>query len=59
MTADDYRQAIQAADADAVTLPRHDGSAPPTPWDPGLRVAFQQRRSVVHEERLLDELLAP
>ena len=31
--------------------------AGPTPWDPGLRGVFESERRIVHQERLLPELL--
>lgn len=57
MTADHYRLALADADADGVDLPIDVREAGPTPWDPELRTAFNQGRRIVHEERLLDQLL--
>jgi uncharacterized protein (TIGR02679 family) len=55
----DYRHALQRAADQEVELPVEDRAPPATPWDPGLRDLFDRRRLIVHEERLLDELLAP
>jgi uncharacterized protein (TIGR02679 family) len=57
MSADDYRAALVAADADGVTLPVDPSPPPPTPWDPALHDAFASDGRVVHEERLLPGLL--
>ena len=32
--------------------------APRTPWDPALTIAFDEHRAVVHEERVMDDVLA-
>jgi uncharacterized protein (TIGR02679 family) len=55
MSAGDYRAAVAAAGD--VDLPRDPRPAPPTPWDPDLAVAFDDRRLVVHQERVMDEVL--
>lgn len=58
MTAADYDAGLEAARAGGVTLPSDPAPAPPTPWDPALQATFARRRLVVHEERLLPDLLA-
>lgn len=57
MTADDYLQALAQADAAGVELPTDESPVGPTPWDPPLATAFASHRLIVHEERLLPELL--
>lgn len=57
MTAAEYRMALAAADADGVVLPLEPVAPGPTPWDPELRELFDVERRIVHEERLLDDLL--
>jgi uncharacterized protein (TIGR02679 family) len=57
MGAADYAGALAAADDAGVELPRDERRCGPTPWDPALRAAFDADRRIVHEERLLDELL--
>ncbi len=52
-----YRAAIEAASADAVELPTENRAAGATPWDPSLQHAIDEIGKVVHEERLLDDLL--
>jgi hypothetical protein len=41
-------------------LPRDSAAKPnpQTPWHPTLPVAFDEHRAVVHEKRVLDEVLA-
>lgn len=58
MSARHYRDALAAAAAAGVDLPHDPTPVPPTPWDPDLAVVFEQRRLVVHEERVMDEVLA-
>ena len=58
MTARDYEAAVAEAHAAGIALPHSTDSAPPTPWDPALRAAFDRHRLIVHEERLLATLLA-
>lgn len=58
MDAVDYQRAVERARAEGVELPVDDRPVPHTPWDPALRELFAQTRRVVHEERLLAELLA-
>jgi uncharacterized protein (TIGR02679 family) len=52
-----YLDALATADAQGVELPSDPAAAPVTPWDPALQPAFDVHRRIVHEERLLDELL--
>ena len=52
-----YERAVAEAAAERVDLPIDPSDPGPTPWDDSLREAFQARRRVVHEERLLDDLL--
>ncbi len=57
MRATDYLDAVASASVDGVELPVDSADAPPTPWDPALQHVFDDRRRVVHEERLIDALL--
>ncbi len=57
MTATDYLAAVARAEVAHVTLLRDAASSPATPWDPALQAAFERERKIVHEERLIDELL--
>ena len=57
MNARDYREALDAADAEGTRLPQDSLSPGPTPWDPALRELFDRERRIVHEERLLPSLL--
>ena len=57
MDAEDYLRALADAATAGVELPTDDRAAPDTPWDPTLRTLFDEHRRIVHEERLLDELL--
>jgi uncharacterized protein (TIGR02679 family) len=57
MSAPDYRDALAVASAQGVELPREPAAAPPTPWDPDLAVAFDEHRAIVHEERVMDDVL--
>lgn len=57
MSAQDYHDALADALAAGVDLPRDPASAPPTPWDPALAIAFDEHRAVVHEERVMDDVL--
>lgn len=59
MGAADYLRAVQSADVDGSELPVDPHRAPPTPWDPALQQAYDERRRVVHEERLLPGILGP
>jgi hypothetical protein len=52
----DYRAAVADLDVDhAVTLT---GNPMPTPWDPALTVAMSAQGLAVHEEFILDHLVA-
>lgn len=57
MGTDDYLIALDAADRQGVTLPTSKRRAGPTPWDPPLQRTFNDHRSVIHQERLLETLL--
>lgn len=57
MTARDYRDALRAADAQAIPLPIDELSPGPTPWDPILHDVFDRERRIVHQERLLPALI--
>jgi uncharacterized protein (TIGR02679 family) len=58
MSATDYHDALAQASAAGVELPRDPAPAPPTPWDPALANAFDEHRAIVHEERVMDDVLA-
>jgi uncharacterized protein (TIGR02679 family) len=58
MSAPDYYDALAQAAAAGVELPRDPASAPPTPWDPALASAFDEHHAIVHEERVMDDVLA-
>jgi uncharacterized protein (TIGR02679 family) len=53
----DYLDAINASAADGVELPTDPADAGPTPWAPALAEVFNECHVVVHEERVLDDLL--
>lgn len=53
-----YCDAVAAAAAAGVDLPRDPAPAPATPWGPDLAIVFEDRRFVVHQERVMDEVLA-
>ncbi len=57
MTAGDYRAALADADAQGVDLPVESRRPGSTPWDPSLHAVFDHERRIVHEERLLPDLL--
>lgn len=58
MDTDDYLAALAHAEAQGIDLPV-DGRGPgATPWDPTLQKVFDRERRIVHEERLLPDLLA-
>ena len=57
MDAGHYESAVQLAVRSGVTLPRSTKGCGPTPWDPGLESAFDDRRLIVHEEFMLDDVL--
>lgn len=58
MFAEDYLDALAEASAAGVELPHDSATKPTTPWDPTLAIAFDEHRAVVHEERVMDEVLA-
>lgn len=58
MDVSDYLKAVTAATDAGVDLPADPSPPGATPWSPSLRTAFDQQRKIVHEERLLDDLLA-
>jgi uncharacterized protein (TIGR02679 family) len=49
--------ALGDADRQGARLPVDTYRSPPTPWDPDLQEAFDEERRIVHEERLLGQLL--
>lgn len=57
MDVKDYESAVDDALSNGVELPQDDTDPGPTPWDEQLRDVFRARGRIVHEERLLDELL--
>lgn len=57
MSAADYLQAVERAEADGVQLLRDAKPCGPTPWDAQLETAFEQHRLAVHEESLSGEFL--
>jgi uncharacterized protein (TIGR02679 family) len=57
MTATDYLAALAAAVAEGVVLPPDVSVVPATGWDPDLAAAFAAHRLVVHEERVMDDVL--
>ncbi|WP_419947265.1 TIGR02679 family protein [Candidatus Poriferisodalis sp.] len=57
MSAADYLEAVEHADAQGVPLPLDSAGAGVTPWDPALEVEFDGRRRVVHEELVAAEVL--
>jgi uncharacterized protein (TIGR02679 family) len=58
MSAPEYYDALVQASAAGVELPRDPPPSPPTPWDPDLARAFNEHRAIVHEERVMDDVLA-
>ncbi len=58
MDTTDYLAAVDTAMVDGIALPEDRRAVPETPWDPHLQKAFAAQHLVVHEERLLDSLLA-
>ena len=58
MAADDYQGAVRMADRNGVQLERSVKECGPTPWDPTLEVVFDEHRLILHEEFVLDEVLA-
>jgi uncharacterized protein (TIGR02679 family) len=57
MNVEDYERAVAEANTQGVELPFDEADPGPTPWDQPLREVFRNCRRVVHEERLLGELL--
>jgi uncharacterized protein (TIGR02679 family) len=57
MTVMDYLAAIDDAERAGVELPTDASPVGPTPWEPQLATTFATHRLVVHEERLLPDLL--
>jgi uncharacterized protein (TIGR02679 family) len=57
MDTDNYKSAVAAALADGVELPAETRPVGSTPWDPSLQVALTETGRIVHEERLLNDLL--
>lgn len=57
MDAEDYVSAVADARARNVALPLDPAAPPTTPWSPQLQPAFDGTRLIVHEERLVDQLL--
>lgn len=57
MSAQDYLAALAEADAEGAALPLEPHPPGPTPWDPALAEAFERERRIVHQERLLEELI--
>lgn len=57
MTAGDYLDALEGARAAGVRLPIDPTPCGPTPWDPDLQDVFNEHRLVVHEERLLQQIV--
>lgn len=53
----DYLTALAAADAEGAVLPTETDTCGPTPWDAPLREVFDRERRIVHQERLLGELI--
>jgi hypothetical protein len=58
MYAPDYHDALAETSAAGVEPTRDPASAPLTPWDPALASAFDEHHAIVHEERVMDEVLA-
>lgn len=58
MGAQDYLSAARHAQDEGIGLPRDARACGPTPWAPELEAEFTARRSIVHEELVVDELLA-
>ena len=58
MDASDYRQAVRSAERNGVRLDGDTRDCGATPWDPALKVAFNDARLMVHEEFVLDDVLS-
>ena len=57
MGTSDYEAAVEMAAQSNTRLEKEPRDCGTTPWDPGLRDAFDHRRLIVHEEFVLDRLL--
>ncbi|MGB7237964.1 MAG: DUF2399 domain-containing protein, partial [Rhodococcus sp. (in: high G+C Gram-positive bacteria)] len=57
MDAADYNAAIERAEASGTPLDIDSKPCGETPWDPALQSAFNDRRRVIHEEFVLDQVL--
>ena len=57
MDASNYENAISLASGNRVHLEHDTRGCGPTPWDPRLEAAFDNRRLIVHEEFVLDGVL--
>lgn len=57
MDAAAYLEAVEEAESSGAPLPVDPHRSGPTPWDPTLREAFDRRRLIVHEERLIHSVL--
>ena len=57
MSASDYLAALDRANAHRVALQHDPKKCGPTPWDPALEHTFEDRRCIVHEELIVDEVL--
>ncbi|HEY5848546.1 MAG TPA: DUF2399 domain-containing protein [Microlunatus sp.] len=57
MSSLEYGVAVAAAAAEGIGLPIDNRPVPETPWDPGLSRAFAQHRLIVHEERVMTQVL--
>jgi uncharacterized protein (TIGR02679 family) len=54
----DYRSALRRADETSTALARDAAECIDTPWDASLADAFRSDRRIVHEELIVDDLLA-
>lgn len=54
----DYLAALAAADVEGGTLPTEPHAPGATPWDPELQQVFDRERRIVHQERLVHQLIA-
>lgn len=57
MDAVDYLQALKIAADNALQLPLDASETGATPWDPRLQYEMNLKKSIVHEELLLDDIL--
>ena len=58
MAASDYEDAVRRAEHNGVRLDEDAGDCGPTSWDPQLETAFDDRRLIIHEEFVLDDVLS-